>query len=328
MIKNKILLTTVLIISVIGSTLAQDPHYSQYYANRLYLNPAFAGSEICPKLSLNYRTQWPGLGYNFTTYNASIDGYVDAIQGGVGFQVSRDNQGDGIITTTGLDAQYAYTLQVTNTFNLTGGFQASFYQRVLNWDKLIFPDMIDPLYGVIHATSEIPSDANNVGYFDFSAGALGYGRNYYFGFAVHHLTQPEESFYNSSDAILPRKYTFHFGAKIPLQNRRFKRGELAISPNLMYQRQLDFEQLNYGLYLQRREITFGVWMRQNLDFHYDALILLIGFVQENLKISYSYDVTVSKLAKETLGAHEVSFSYQLPCRQKRKRWSAIKCPRF
>lgn len=328
MIKNKILLSVILLFITIGTTFSQDPTFSQFYASRLYLNPAFAGSSICPKFSMNYRTQWPGLGHNFVTYTASFDGYVEALQGGIGIQLTNDDQGDGIIKTTGIDAQYAYTINVNKTFSLTGGFQASYYQRKLAWEKLIFPDMIDPLYGVIYNTKEVLPPNTTTDYFDFSAGALGFGRNYYFGFAVHHLAQPEESFYNSSDAILPRKYTFHAGAKIPLQNGRFKRGELSISPNLMYQRQLDFEQLNYGLYLQRREITFGVWMRQNLDFHYDSFIMLIGFVQDRLNISYSYDLTVSKLAKETLGAHEISFSYQFPCRQRPAKFRAIKCPRY
>ena len=315
-----------MLISVSAS--AQDPQFSQFYANRLYLNPAFAGSEICPKFSMNHRNQWPALGNTFVTYTASMDGYVNALQGGLGVHIISDRQGDGALKTTGVDAMYAYTVRVTNTFNITGGFQASFVNRSLNWGQLIFPDMIDELYGIIYRTNEQkPVDANR-SYFDFSAGALGFGKNYYFGLAVHHLAQPEESFFNSSNAILPRKYTFHFGAKVPINNRRYKRGELSVSPNFMYQRQQDFEQLNYGLYISRQAVTFGVWMRQNLDWNYDSFIMLIGFVQDRLKISYSYDLTISKLARETLGAHEIALSYQLPCREKRKKWSAIKCPEY
>jgi hypothetical protein len=57
--------------------------------------------------------------------------------------------------------------------------------------------------------------------------------------------------------------------------------------------------------------------------------MLLGFVQDDLKISYSYDLTISKnMAKETLGGHEVTMSYQFPCREKRRKWSAIKCPNF
>lgn len=328
MIKRKVLLIIILVLSFSGVNLAQDPHFSQYYANRLYLNPAFAGSEICPRFSMNYRNQWPGLGHSFVTYTASFDAYVSAVNGGVGLQLINDVQGDGVIKTTGLDAMYSYTLEVSKRFNIAGGFQASYVQRKLDWGSLVFPDMIDEYYGIIYDTKETTPVSLSKDYFDFSAGAVGFGQNFYFGVAVHHLAQPEESFYNSSDAILPRKYTAHFGAKIPLQHRNYQRGELSLSPNFMYQRQLDFEQLNYGLYLQRKSVTFGVWVRNNLDFHFDSFIMLIGFVQDQFKFSYSYDLTVSNIAKETLGAHEVSLAYQFPCRLPSVKRKAIKCPEF
>ena len=61
----------------------QDPHFTQYYANPLYLNPAFAGSDICPRFSMNYRNQFPNFGA-YQTYSASYDQYVDAVKGGLG----------------------------------------------------------------------------------------------------------------------------------------------------------------------------------------------------------------------------------------------------
>ncbi|MCX6257743.1 MAG: type IX secretion system membrane protein PorP/SprF [Bacteroidia bacterium] len=328
MVKPKILLIFTLFIGLSELGFGQDPEFSQFYANQLYLNPAFAGSAICPRLSLNYRNQWPALHNTFITYNASVDGYLDVVQGGVGFHFMNDQQGDGTIKTTNVDAMYAYTLRVTRSFSLTGGFQTSWIQRKLDWNRLIFPDMIDALYGVIYRTNEqYPKDANK-SYFDFSTGLLGFGTNYYFGIAVHHLAEPVESFNNSSDAVLPRKYTAHVGFIIPLTGDNIKRGELQLSPNFMYQKQQDFEQFNYGLYLSRRGVTAGFWLRQNIQFNYDAFIIMLGFVQDNFKLAYSYDITISKLAKETLGAHEISFSYMFPCFQKKKTWNAIKCPSF
>ena len=60
-------------------TYSQDPEFSQFYANPLFLNPALAGSTICPRAIANFRDQWPSVGGAFVTYNASYDQYIDAI---------------------------------------------------------------------------------------------------------------------------------------------------------------------------------------------------------------------------------------------------------
>jgi type IX secretion system PorP/SprF family membrane protein len=329
MIKKFILYFTIIFIGSTQLSKAQDPQFSQYYANMLYLNPAFAGAVKCPRLTLNYRNQWPNLGSTYVTYNASYDQHVSALGGGIGVLAFQDVQGNGAITQSNVSAIYSYTLNVSRTFAIKGGFQASYFQKKLNWD-FIFPDMIHPLYGPIYPTQEttIPTDLSR-GVFDFSAGLVGFNKNYFFGFAVHHLTQPTESFRGTSDAYLPRKYTVHFGTNIPITNRNYRRGELSISPNLLFQQQEKFQQLNYGLYLNRKSVVFGVWLRQNFNFHYDSFIMLIGFVQDKLKFAYSYDLTVSKLTNnQTLGAHEASFSMTFNCKQKKKKFRTISCPSF
>ena len=66
---------------------AQDPEFSQFYANPLYLNPAFAGTARCPRVSLNYRNQWPGISGTFITTSATYDQQVESLYGGLGLMV-------------------------------------------------------------------------------------------------------------------------------------------------------------------------------------------------------------------------------------------------
>ena len=49
---------------------------------------------------------------------------------------------------------------------------------------------------------------------------------------------------------------------------------------------------------------------------------------DNLKIGYSYDVTISKLANATAGSHELSFQINFNCRPKKKTFKTISCPSF
>lgn len=328
MIRRLIGVWIILVIGMLNVAEAQDPEFSQFYANPLYLNPALAGAPKCPRACLNYRNQWPALGKTYVTYSASYDQRVSAIEGSLGLLLYQDVQGDGAINTTHIGGMYSYTFQVSRNLYMNAAFQATYIQKKLNWD-FIFPDMIHPLYGPIYPTSEVlvPTD-NSKGHFDFSAGFLGYNRDYFFGVAIHHLTQPTESFRGIDDAVLPRKFTVHFGTNIPIKGAGLKKGDLSVSPNLLFQQQQDFQQMNWGVYLNRKGIVVGTWFRQNLTFHYDSFIMLLGYVEEKMKFAYSYDLTTSQLRNQTLGAHEVSFSMIFPCPTKKQDFRAISCPSF
>lgn len=328
MIKNY---TAIIIILLLGSCefiYAQDPQFSQFYASPLYLNPALAGSVKCPRATLNYRNQWPALGSTYVTYIASYDQQVRALEGALGGYIYADQQGDGAISTINISGIYNYTFVLNRKSNLSIAFQPTFIQKKLNWD-FIFPDMIHPLYGPIYPTSEVLVPTNEVKrHFDFSTGAILASKNYFFGIAIHHLTQPTESFRGNDDAVLPRKFTVHYGINIPIKGMGMKKGDLMISPNVLFQQQRDFQQMNWGLYLSRKGIVGGIWFRQNLTFHYDSFIMTLGYVKEKIKFAYSYDFTVSQLKNQTLGAHEVSFTFIFPCKNKKPKFRTISCPSF
>jgi hypothetical protein len=54
---QKRLFIIIIIFSIIflkiGKVTAQDVHFSQFYANPVYLNPAFAGANVCPRIVTN-----------------------------------------------------------------------------------------------------------------------------------------------------------------------------------------------------------------------------------------------------------------------------------
>ncbi len=320
-----LLTITVVVLGISAS--AQDPHFSQYYANPLYLNPAFAGTKKCPNVSLNYRNQYPVLNV-YQTYSASYDQYVDGLNGGLGVLLLRDDAGDGALSTTEASALYSYHLQASRNFTLQFGFQATFRQRQLDWNSLNFPDEIDPFYGFVYETLEVPPQSNTNNQFDVSAGLLGYTEKFYFGFAAHHLTQPDESFFQSSK--LPMKITAHAGFTIPLGKQRI-RGEIVnyLVPNVVYQIQGPYDQLTISASFNRSSISGGLGFRTSTS-NPDALVVLVGYAPEEQawKVGYSYDVTVSSIANNLGGAHEISLAYQFPCHVRKRQKQAIKCPKF
>ncbi len=315
---KKILLPVLLFFMFNNSNLvAQDPAFTQFYANPLYLNPAFAGTARCLRVNVNYRNQWPGIQGTYTTYSASIDSHVDALHGGLGFIATNDNAGKGVLKTTNVSGIYSYLLNVTREFSLKFGFQATFFQKTIDWSKLNYGDMIDERRGFVYNTNEVQGTPNKSNV-DFSAGVLGFSKKYFVGFTVNHLTQPDEGLLGTSK--LPMKFTAHAGAMLPLGD---KGNETYISPNILFQQQQDFHQLNLGMYVSKWPFVAGLWYRSG-----DAAIALIGFQQHSFKIGYSYDVTLSKLSSSSAGAHEISFSRQFECKPAKKKFRTTSCPSF
>jgi len=312
-----LIISTTLFLGVSEQAFAQDPEFTQFYANPLYLNPAFAGTARCPRLNLNYRNQWPGISGTYITYSASYDQHIDGIAGGIGLLVTNDKAGQGTLTTTNVSGMYSYLLNINREFSMKFGLQATWFQKKIDWTKLNFGDMIDERRGFVYNTNEVPG-LNSKSNVDFSAGMLGYSKRYFFGFAVHHITEPDEGLIGTSK--LPMKITGHAGAVLPIGS---KSSETSISPNVLFQKQQDFQQLNLGLYVTKGSIVGGLWYR-----NMDAFILLVGFQHNMFKAGYSYDVTVSRLTNATAGSHEISFSMQFECRPKKKKYRTVSCPSF
>lgn len=298
---------------------AQDPSFSQYYANKLYLNPAFAGSARCPRLIMNYRNQWPLLSGAFVTYSTSLDAHIPIFHGGVGMIITSDRSGKGLLSTTNIGGMYAYEATISREFSLKMAIQATYIQKSVDWSKIIFGDMIDPQFGYVFTTNEkepIPT----IGYADFSAGILGYGTHYYIGAAIHHLTEPDEGFLQDSKSPLPKKITAHGGLAFYMDPA----GHNAIYPSVLFQHQANISQINLGVYTKLNDsFVGGLWYRIN-----DSVIMLMGLEYRTFTFGFSYDFTVSKLGMQTAGGMEFSTSYTFGCRPEKKKLRPIDCPSF
>lgn len=303
-------------------SMAQDPTFTQFYANPIYLNPAFAGSHGCPRFALNYRNEWPSLSGNYTTYSASYDRHIKGLAGGIGIMATHDQQGEGTIKTTTLNLIYSYQLKITRKFTARFGAQASYFQKTLDWNKLTFGDQIDPRKGFIYATGDQQGNGSK-GYFDASFGMVGYTKTFFFGLAAHHLNRPDESMIKGH-SYTPIRFTAHAGAEIKLGSKSRFNNPVSIMPNIIYQYQNSFQEINIGTYVKYNTFTFGAWFRNK-----DAFILSAGINTGTFRLGYSYDITLSKLNNGISGgSHEVSLGLYLNCKEKPTTYKLISCPSF
>ncbi len=157
------ILTIFTIICSLNIVQAQDPEFTQFYANPIYLNPAFAGTHICPRINMNYRNQWPGISGTFVTYSASFDQHSESLHGGLGLLVVND-QAANSLKSTRVSGMYSYQMKITRKFSIRLGMEATFWQKTLDWNKLTFGDMIDPRRGFVYQTGDIPRGGSRGGW--------------------------------------------------------------------------------------------------------------------------------------------------------------------
>ena len=82
----------------------------------------------------------------------------------------------------------------------------------LNWDNLVLGDQLDPRWGNIYESSFTGAARDKVVFPDFAFGGIfqfkGHDLDGSIGAAVHHLTTPNQSFFEVN-AKLPRKYVYN-----------------------------------------------------------------------------------------------------------------------
>lgn len=303
------------------SVVGQDNHFTQFFANKVYLNPAFAGTEVCPRLILGFRDQWAGLSGEFVSYTASYDASYQNI--GYGFLVNGDDAGRGTIKTNNISTIISPKIPLDGRWTLSFALEGGIVSKRLNHDELLFPSQLSAT-GPNGTPQEITEDRGGLDP-DLSTGALIYSKNFYAGYSLHHVLEPNISFLNSESA-LPQRHTVHIGGNINLPtDERSKRVGTGpkLSPQFIYQQQGNAHEINLGLYYVKNKFTTGLWYRNQ-----DALAVLIGVQTNNFSFGFSYDVTTSKLKNNSGGSIEISSAYKFKCRKRKKSPPRLACPSF
>jgi len=327
---NKKLYTFALFSVISLGVFSQDPTFSQFYANPLYLSPSFTGATEEYRFAMNYRNQWPEIPGVFTTYSISFDKAMPNFNSGIGVLATYDVAGSGDLSTTNIGLLYSYDFNINKQWHIRPGVNFKFYYLGLNIYKLIFNSQIT---GSGTTPPVYPPPFDNVADVDFATSALAYNDKIWAGFTLDHLLTPKQSFYGD-EAKLPVKLNIYGGVRILGQTRLRKKLIEALSVAANFQTQGSYYQTDIGLYYYKDPLIFGMWYRGiplMTSQAGDAIIGLIGIKTKTLHIGYSYDFTISNLISSTGGAHEISIVYEftsLSIGTTKRRIHAIPCPEF
>jgi len=315
---------------------AQDPHFSQFYASPLTLNPAFAGKfNGNVRVAGIHRNQWPTINRAFITTSAAVDFRIlqsriaENDTWGVGLMGFSDQGANGAVKFNYASAGTAFHkgLDEEGYHQLGLGFQLTYANMLINTTNLKFLDQLTP-FGFTGVTSEV---FNNSGlknsYLDFNAGLLYNGssndrNNFYAGVSMYHINRPKQSFTGAYFILNPRT-TLHAGGYFPAGQN----GTIHVSGLFSTQGKAS-EALLGGAYqfaLNENEkptsIYFGSWLRLN-----DAFIPYVGLEFGDFRLGATYDVNTSSLkaASAGRGGIEISLIYI----KKDPESKGINCPKF
>lgn len=296
---------------------AQDPVFSQFYMTPLQLNPGLAGLSEDLRVAASYRNQFPGFNNAYRTYTVAADIFMPDRNIGGGFWLLADDAGDGILKTVKGAGIFSCRLQLGDNSYLKSGAEVGLVQSTLNWNRLTFGDQLDNLFGgtspggTPYPTEEIAPDKNQIVYADIGLGMVLYGRKLYGGLAIRHLNRPDPGFLNINSALSPRLpmvWTLHGGGTWKVLRALFRNWtEVTVSPSLLYARQGDLSQLNAGATVDADLISLGIFYRLSGG-NTDALIGSLGLRTKNLRLGYSYDITLSGFPANG-GTHEIGLVY-------------------
>jgi type IX secretion system PorP/SprF family membrane protein len=241
---------------------------------------------------------------------------VNALHGGVGFYYLYDNVEESTMQTNRINVSYAAHFEIKEKLVLRIGFTGGYVNRKVDWDRLSFGDLIDPRYGFIYPVAETRPPSTK-SFFDCGIGTAVYMKNFYIGFAIDHLNQPEESFISSVPAgNLESKLVLNAGSNIPIGDSE---KQYSVNPDIIYIRQGDYDYAIPSITFRLKYFLIGSGFNSDKGF-----IMMAGFENKFLRIGYSRDWTYSELGDTTFESWELTASVKLyKVAPKKRKWIPI-----
>ncbi len=298
----------------------QTIQFSQYVFNGLAVNPAYAGYKDDWTLNLSSRLQWVGINGAPQTGIISIDGLPngDNRNVGIGLIATFDRLGPESISSVYANYAYRLRLDAEDTKRLCFGIAFGGVQYRLDGAEFNATDAGD---------GSVPTGLESKLTPDFRFGMYYYSPKAYFGASVFNLLAQTINDITSNTPLIKPARTVYLTGGVMAPLSEF----IDFKPSLMIKE--DFKgptNLDITDYLAFNKIVWlgvsystgvALWDKSNLQSNLDnadAVSAIAQFyINDHLRIGYSFDFTVSKLAGYQNGSHELSLSLSFPRKKPR-----------
>ena len=305
-----------IVVCLSGLVWGQDPIFTQFFNVPETLNPSFTAVNGTTKVNVAHRSQWSGLNYNLSSQFANFNTYVDNINSGFGISILNLLETQTKFRFTQASLNYAYRVPLTDDWVFIPSLSFGFGSKDFSFDSLLLEDQIDIPNSIINLQSIDPIFLNtSINFFDFSVGGLIMNDSFWFGIGARHLNKPNISFENNTNEALEIFYSLQAGYTFNLNNLFYtwEEAQMKFLVNLMGQganKRFDFgakmeleNGFTVGAILATSPIKYN-----DQSYFLNSLNLTTGFVWDNIKVGYSYDLNLSELMG-TNGVHEITITY-------------------
>ncbi|HRN41830.1 MAG TPA: type IX secretion system membrane protein PorP/SprF [Vicingus sp.] len=286
---KKIIILSLLMLTV-GVVFSQQlPHFSQYYLNDYLINPAVAGSRPYFEGKSAHRYQWEGITDAPRTYTLSVNGPTKNQKMGLGGYVFTDNVGP--TRRTGANLSYAYHVKVSDKLKLGMGISAGVIQFMIDGSKITLRESDDDI---------ITNGVQSVLLPDAGFGLYLYHEKYYVGFSAPQLLNSRVTFFKDGrnpEGTLPSHFFFNGGYKFKLAE------DFVLEPSVFVKYispvPVQFEGTLRLIYQDK------VWLAGTYR-DKDAITASIGYLINNyFTVAYGFDFTTTNLRNYSNGTHEL-----------------------
>jgi len=296
----RVVLAVVLITGITKSGIAQEAGYFNHsYLQPILINPAATGFQGDHQIMAGYKHMWSDFPDAPRTFTALYNGsFAESI--GLGFQLVSDRVGVGQLTHGQIN--YAYRFKMDNvvlSLGLSTGLET--YKITDTQD--------DPL---VDPTDILLNEAID-GYllFDGSVGVYGEANEkLFFGVSFPNLVKNRLTEI-SGDINLPEfdefNYAFLLGYRFDIANYDFTIEPSIIVKDLRYSPFLIDANLKFSFIDEQLVGGVGYTIGDN-----SRASLLLGTRINQLRIYYSYDVSLGEFQQYNNGSHEITLVYRIP----------------
>lgn len=277
----------------------QDAQYSMYRFNGLYINPAYAGSHDVLSTNAIYRNQW--LKMKGSPQTASIAAHSPFKNERLALGAIYTYDQIGVTKTNSFNASFAYRIPIgkKKKVKLSLGISAGFTHYSANFNNVATTDANDPNFAGNNQSRWLP----NVG-----VGMYFYSDRFFAGVALPHillnrLNGPMSVFETSPDIarqyyhlLVTGGYVFNLGKKVKFIPSFLLKYVPVHAP-------VTFDFNATFVFVDR--LWLGAAYRFNDSYNFMAAVN----ITRQLRLGYTYDLTVSPLRGYTGGTHEVALSF-------------------